>query len=253
MKKLISQKTIALCFGILVICFAVGFYVIAWTEPTAVPPGGNVAAPINVGLISQVKQGALGVGGVFRAFSNAIFDGNVGIGTTAPGARLDVQGDIKVGGVTIRGDGSVSPGLNAELLDGRRAGDLVGIRTSYRMSAVGHVVGTTAHGRTVSWTCPGGSAPVDVTWTHREPLWHGHQACNYTILGSTITLTSQIRKTIESCIAAGCSINRLLTMTCVHGQTLTHCPGCHWCWVGNSCAISTCALRFGCGLEILVP
>ncbi len=96
MKKLISQKTIALCFGILVICFAVGFYVIAWTEPTVAPPGGNVDAPINVGLISQVKQGALGVGGVFRAFSNAIFDGNVGIGTATPGVRLDVVGASRV-------------------------------------------------------------------------------------------------------------------------------------------------------------
>lgn len=46
MKKNISSKTVALTFGILVICFAVGFYIFAWTGPTAPPPEGNVSPPI---------------------------------------------------------------------------------------------------------------------------------------------------------------------------------------------------------------
>lgn len=37
--------------------------VLAWTSPSATPPGGNVAAPVNVGLDYQIKQGKLGLFG----------------------------------------------------------------------------------------------------------------------------------------------------------------------------------------------
>jgi len=40
----------------------------------------------------------LGIGGLFRAYSNAIFDCNVGIGTINPGAKLEVAGQIKITG-----------------------------------------------------------------------------------------------------------------------------------------------------------
>jgi hypothetical protein len=33
----------------------------AWSESTAAPPNGNVAAPINVGSTDQVKNGGLGL------------------------------------------------------------------------------------------------------------------------------------------------------------------------------------------------
>ena len=39
-------------------------FVRAWTEPTAVPPNGNVGAPINTGTIGQAKQGVLQVLGL---------------------------------------------------------------------------------------------------------------------------------------------------------------------------------------------
>jgi len=68
----------------------------AWTEPTAIAPNGNVGAPINTGDNSQYKAGAFGIGKVLRGYSNAIFDGNVGIGTTSPGAKLDVQNSVLV-------------------------------------------------------------------------------------------------------------------------------------------------------------
>lgn len=41
-------------------------YVFAWTGPTATPPGGNVSTPINVSLTSQIKSGALGIGGLLQ-------------------------------------------------------------------------------------------------------------------------------------------------------------------------------------------
>ena len=70
MNKVISSKFVALTFGmlggaltfgILVVCFAIGFYVIAWQEPTQEPPADNVPPPINVGTEPQAKAGRLSV------------------------------------------------------------------------------------------------------------------------------------------------------------------------------------------------
>ena len=68
MNKTNSPKVIALTFGVLIISFAIAFYVIAWQEPSQAPPGGNVATPINVGSTGQIKTGnlvvnALGISG----------------------------------------------------------------------------------------------------------------------------------------------------------------------------------------------
>jgi len=59
MNKLASPKIVALAFGVLVVSFAIGFYVFAWQEPTEAPPEGNVPTPLNVGLESQTKEGGL--------------------------------------------------------------------------------------------------------------------------------------------------------------------------------------------------
>jgi hypothetical protein len=67
MNKLISPKIMvrvphhitALTFGVLVISFAIAFYVVAWQEPTQAPPQGNVDAPINVGTEPQAKAGRI--------------------------------------------------------------------------------------------------------------------------------------------------------------------------------------------------
>lgn len=65
----------------LVILFAAFSYsvgmVYAWTGPTAAPTGNNVAAPINVGSTSQVKDGALSVNS-FIVFGNSLFGGSAG-------------------------------------------------------------------------------------------------------------------------------------------------------------------------------
>lgn len=54
MHKIINTaKVIALA---LVLSFGLS-YVYAWTAPTATPPGGNVAAPINTSLTTQTKAG----------------------------------------------------------------------------------------------------------------------------------------------------------------------------------------------------
>jgi len=52
--------------------------VFAWTDPTASPPSGNVAAPINVSSTSQTKTGTLRVDGGFQVDGNWVIDSNAG-------------------------------------------------------------------------------------------------------------------------------------------------------------------------------
>lgn len=59
MPKEISLKIVILSFGVLVICFATAFYVVAWQEPAQAPPDGNVPAPLNAGATGQSKAGGL--------------------------------------------------------------------------------------------------------------------------------------------------------------------------------------------------
>lgn len=47
----------------------------AWTGPTQAPPNGNVPAPVNVGSVSQIKNGSLGVNSL-AVFGSALLSGN---------------------------------------------------------------------------------------------------------------------------------------------------------------------------------
>jgi len=82
----------------------------AWQEPSSSPPGGNVSAPGNISSTGQTKSGALTVQGnltapIFYDSDNTdyyvnpagqtVLAGDVGIGTTSPGAKLQVVGDIQ--------------------------------------------------------------------------------------------------------------------------------------------------------------
>ena len=99
-----KTKSLALILGVLTMSFLVGYLAIAFTDaPAGTPPYcpagySGCDPPINVSTIAQYKAGALGIGGVLQGYSNAIFNGNVGIGTTNPGAKLEVAGQIKITG-----------------------------------------------------------------------------------------------------------------------------------------------------------
>jgi len=86
---------------VIVVGIALGLvlqFVRAWTEPIVAPPGGNLGAPINTGPIEQLKQGALGINGLLKAYNGLqVPNGNVGIGTTNPKQALEVVGRIIFG------------------------------------------------------------------------------------------------------------------------------------------------------------
>lgn len=79
---------------VLALVLSFGFsYVYAWTAPTSQPPAGNVSAPINTGDNTQYKAGNLVLNDSVNPFTNGLIVryGNMGIGTTAPGAKLEIK------------------------------------------------------------------------------------------------------------------------------------------------------------------
>src|SRR3989344_1386611 len=90
---------------------------LAFTEPTSPPPGGNVSAPLNSGPFNQKKAGNLTLAkptndavlstDILRTIGGAVFNtggaatglivekGNVGIGTTNPTEKLEVEGNVR--------------------------------------------------------------------------------------------------------------------------------------------------------------
>ena len=78
----ISPKIISLSFAVLVLLSVTAFYIFAWTEPTAPPPGGNVAVPLNTGGDSQYKTGKLGASATGVDPSYGLTVGSAGIKAT---------------------------------------------------------------------------------------------------------------------------------------------------------------------------
>ena len=79
---------------VIVAVLAVGAIVYGWTEPSVTPPNPdpNVAIPLNDGSLYQYKKGnlALNTDGAY-AYGLLVPNGNVGIGTASPGAKLEVS------------------------------------------------------------------------------------------------------------------------------------------------------------------
>lgn len=88
--------------GVVVLSLASGLglrYALAWVEPGADPPDGNVPKPINVGADSQTKTGDLIIGGDFSVSKGQIIGapagGNMGVGTLNA-EQLCIQGNCRL-------------------------------------------------------------------------------------------------------------------------------------------------------------
>jgi len=97
------QRLFFISLALIIFSIASGFglrYALAvvWTEPTALPPGDNVPAPINVGAGAQIKTGDLTIGGNFSVSSGEVVGapagGNMGVGTLNA-EKLCIQGDCR--------------------------------------------------------------------------------------------------------------------------------------------------------------
>lgn len=94
-------KSFALVVSVLAISLSLSHFVLAWTEPTVVPPSGNVATPLNVGATGQTKSGGLWLN-TSGAVNGLIVDkGNVGIGTTNPQRKLHIVGGSNESNVVL--------------------------------------------------------------------------------------------------------------------------------------------------------
>ncbi len=99
---------------------------LAWQGPTATPPNGNVAAPINVGAIDQIKNAGLSLNKL-AVFGSTYIQGKLGIGTVAPVVALDVNGTIRIANGGEACQSSIEGGLRynasskiVEFCDGAR-------------------------------------------------------------------------------------------------------------------------------------
>ena len=67
----------------------------AWTGPSETAPNGNVAAPINVGTVDQVKSAGISVDAL-AVFGSQYIENKLGIGRTSPVTALDVNGTLRL-------------------------------------------------------------------------------------------------------------------------------------------------------------
>jgi hypothetical protein len=80
----------------------------AWTEPTIPPPGGNVGAPLNTSALGQSKIGGLLLNSGGAPNGLIVQNGNVGIGTLIPGAKLDVNGNMYTSKLSSTGNNAAN-------------------------------------------------------------------------------------------------------------------------------------------------
>jgi ethanolamine utilization microcompartment shell protein EutS len=76
---------------IIVATLLVTAIIYAWQEPSKPPPQDNVPAPLNVSDRGQIKLGGLSLNAGGANIGLIVEKGKVGIGTTAPSSKLDVE------------------------------------------------------------------------------------------------------------------------------------------------------------------
>jgi len=101
-------NTLKILTAAIILSFSISAVFAQWAPPTQAPPAGNVPVPVNVGNITQDKNGVFRANGL-RSFVDLLVDGNVGIGTTNPTQALDVIGNIAATGTVCDSNGCIAP------------------------------------------------------------------------------------------------------------------------------------------------
>jgi hypothetical protein len=103
-KKYLQNNLFSFLLVVIFVSFSILAISLAWTEPIANPPSGNVSAPLNVGPTGQVKRGGLilNTGGAPNGL--IVATGSVGIGTANPSYKLEVVGDVGADAYYYRSD-----------------------------------------------------------------------------------------------------------------------------------------------------
>lgn len=116
-KEVLQTIKIIVLAAILTIGIQYVFAVSSWSPPTSAPPAGNADAPINVGILGQVKNGGLNLGyGITNQDLNGLIvvNGRTGLGISTPAEKLDVNGNIRIRGQLI--DAYASSGSATQVL-----------------------------------------------------------------------------------------------------------------------------------------
>ncbi len=104
-------------FTVFSLFFCVFYFVFisahAWIEPTTIPPGNNIFAPLNSSAFGQSKVGGLILNLGNAAHGLIVRYGLVGIGTDNPESKLDVRGETKTDSLGVRNDALVNGSINA--------------------------------------------------------------------------------------------------------------------------------------------
>lgn len=86
---------------ILAVILSIGVsYVYAWTGPTAIGPGGNTPAPINVSATSQIKTGGLWLGSL-GTDGGATIGGSMRVGYTGATCTAGIAGTLRYSSGTM--------------------------------------------------------------------------------------------------------------------------------------------------------
>ncbi len=94
--RILSQ--IALVTGTLLFSLGIQTYAQTWSAPTVSPPNSNAYTPLTIGPAAQIKAGGLLLSTGNAVNGLLVQNGNVGIGTISPTAKLDVAGNLRVAG-----------------------------------------------------------------------------------------------------------------------------------------------------------
>ena len=132
----------------------------SWTPPSASPPGGNTAAPVNIGSSNQVKLGGLGTGPL-AVFGNAAVTGDLDVsGIYKSGGKAGVTAQCpagqSLGGVATRGGIVIGGSCGAGSGAGGGAGSFGGMYsyTWQGPNCSGGIYGSSPNSVTGGYSCP---------------------------------------------------------------------------------------------------